>query len=464
MNKLLPIYVKKIGNDEFLISNILGYFLILDSYEMEKITIEKKRQDLENKYEISFENESLFKKLINNYFIINDENLSEYSNIYRTKNSGLFHSAGLHIFVLTLECNLNCLYCQAASDMKNCFMTKENAYKAMKILLSSPEKEITIEFQGGEPLLNFEVLKYIVEYIKNSKTEKTVYFALVNNGQAMTEEKLMFLIEHDVSICFSIDGPKYIHDKNRPSKDGNSNFDNVIYWYKRAKELYRVAGKPIRVSALPTTTKYSLSHAKDIVEFYFNDLGERTISIRPLSPFGRAIDNWEDIHYSADDFLLYYKECMEQIENLNNEREFSESFSNIILDKLNGKVVNYPDLRSPCGAGVGQIAYNWNGFVYTCDEGRMLSNQGIEKFRMGTVDNSYEELIESNAVFETCASSCLEAHKICKDCVYHSICGICPVYNYKQQGDLVGNPPEMDRCKILMGQMEYLIRKKLNNE
>lgn len=76
MNKLLPIYVKKIGNDEFLISNILGYFLILDSYEMEKITIEKKRQDLENKYEISFENESLFKKLINNYFIINDENLS----------------------------------------------------------------------------------------------------------------------------------------------------------------------------------------------------------------------------------------------------------------------------------------------------------------------------------------------------------------------------------------------------
>lgn len=464
MKKLLPIYYKNIGNNEFLISNFLGKFLIIDKCSMDCIVEEKNKQDLDHKYEINIENENLFKELNENFFIIDDEDISDYSKIYREKNSGLFHCAGLHIFVLTLECNLKCLYCQAASIKRGCFMTKETAKKAIEILLASPEKEITIEFQGGEPLLNFEVLRYIVEVVENSNSEKNIRFALVNNGQAMTEEILSFLIEHNVSICFSIDGPKHVHDKNRPAKDGSSNFEKVMYWYDRAKLLYRQAGKKILVSALPTTTKYSLQFAKEIVDFYFYELQERTISIRPLSPFGRAIDNWENIHYGADDFLKFYLECMDYIEDLNKERNFSDSFSNIILDKIDGKIVNYPDLRSPCGAGIGQIAYNWDGNIYTCDEGRMLSNQGIEKFKMGTVDNTYQELIQSPTVVETCAASCLEAHKICKNCVYRCICGICPVYNYKQQGTLEGNPTVMDRCKILMGQMEYLIRKKLSNE
>ena len=140
MKKILPLYMKKIGDNEFLISNVLGYFLILNECDIQNIATEKDRQDLDKTYEIKFDDKILLKKLIDNYFIVDDENISEYSNIYRARNCGLFHSTGLHIFVLTLDCNLKCMYCQAAYDIDYCFMTKETARKAIDILLSSLSK------------------------------------------------------------------------------------------------------------------------------------------------------------------------------------------------------------------------------------------------------------------------------------------------------------------------------------
>jgi len=456
MKKLLPIYAKELADGRYLISNRLNHFLILDKGSYQEVCEQKCMQNRNHGHEICFSSRGLGEKLEKAMFIVDSTDLSPQVESYRTQNIGLFHNTGLHIFVLTLECNLKCLYCQAAYDgCEPNMMSIDTASKAVDIALSTPEKNISFEFQGGEPLLNFDTLKHIVEYAESKKTGKTVRFSMVDNGQAMTEDKLEFLVKHDVSICFSIDGPDYVHDKNRPSKIGDSNHKNVVFWYHRAKEVYREMGKKPRVSALPTTTRYSLKCAKEIVEFFHDELGEKCISIRPLSPFGRAKLNWDAIQYTADEFLEFYKECMKYIKMYDDG--FTETFSNMIMDKLVGKIVNYPDLRSPCGAGTGQLAYNWNGSVYTCDEGRMMSNQGIEVFRAGSVENSYQELISSDAVCNACAASCLENHPVCCRCVYHPICGICPVYNYNQQEDLMGNPPLKDRCKIMQGQMQYLI-------
>lgn len=456
MKKLLPIYSKELTNGRVLISNRLNRFHILDDASYQEVCVQKIIQDKDPNYEPYFTSKELGSILEEKYFLVDNNNLLKYAEIYRTQNIGLFHNTSLHIFVLTLDCDLKCIYCQAAYDgCDTKMMNIDVATKAVDIALSSPENAITFEFQGGEPLLNFETLKFIVEYANRTKKGKIVHFTLVDNGQSMTEEKLKFLVINDVSICFSIDGPDFVHDKNRPSKAGDSNHRNVVKWYKSAKEAYRQLGKNPRVSALPTTTKLSLRYAKEIVEFFHDELEEMSISIRPLSPFGRAKKNWNLIQYSSDEFIEFYKECMTYIKQFNDG--FTETFSNMIMDKLVGKIVNYPDLRSPCGAGTGQLAYNWDGSVYTCDEGRMLSNQGIEVFKAGAIENTYKELINSKAVCNTCAASCLENHSVCSKCVYHPICGICPVYNYSQQGDLMGNPPLMDRCKIMMGQMQYLI-------
>lgn len=152
-----------------------------------------------------------------------------------------------------------------------------------------------------------ETLKTIIEYANERCGEKVIQFSLVTNAQAMTEEILQYLASRKVRITFSIDGPKFIHDANRPTKDGSSNFDKVFYWLKRARAVY---SEKNLVHALPTTTHHSLSHAKEIVNFYCR-LGVEDISLRELSPFGRAVKNFGTIAYTPQEFLKFYRECMD---------------------------------------------------------------------------------------------------------------------------------------------------------
>jgi sulfatase maturation enzyme AslB (radical SAM superfamily) len=110
--------------------------------------------------------------------MIYDESDFEYSSINKYGMRDLkYHvnvSTALHIFVVTTACNLNCIYCQANSgkDFKPLFMNEEVAKKAVDIALQSPTKNLDFEFQGGEPLLNFEIIKYIVEYTESKKEDR----------------------------------------------------------------------------------------------------------------------------------------------------------------------------------------------------------------------------------------------------------------------------------------------------
>ena len=436
---LLPFYFKRVSENRYLVSSLLRKFQFVDRVQFEKLCAGTFDEELKN-------------------FFAEESELDSIAARYRRINAGLFHGTTLHIFVLTLACNLKCLYCQAEYELGgDTSMSAATARRAVDTALQSPEDELHFEFQGGEPLLNFETLKTIVEYANARRGDKVVRFSLVTNAQAMTEKILQYLASHKVRITFSIDGAKFIHDENRPTKDGSSNFDRVFHWFKRAREVY---DEKNFIRALPTTTRLSLPHAKEIVDFYCA-LGVEDISIRELSPFGRVTKNFSAIAYTPQEFLKFYRACMERIIELNlaGKTTLTESLSKMILQKIFGRlVVNYPDLRSPCGATIGQIAYNWNGDVYTCDEGRMMSNCGAENFRVGNVfENSYRDFLMSEAACETCNASCVETNPSCANCVYNPICGLCPVYNFFTQGDYVGVPVKQSRCKILRGIYDYLI-------
>ncbi|MBQ9480514.1 MAG: His-Xaa-Ser system radical SAM maturase HxsB [Selenomonadaceae bacterium] len=438
---ILPFYFKRMSDGRYLISNPLRRFQFVDARQ--------------------FNDGSLVDdaSLRANKFIIDESQLDETVDEYRRLNAGLFSAARLHIFVLTLACNLECLYCQAEYNCPgSSAMSVETAERAVDFALASPDELLNFEFQGGEPLLNFTALRTIVEYTNRNKGDKSVQFSLVTNGQAMTDDILEYLIEHEISVTFSIDGPKYVHDKNRPTKDGSSNFDRVMHWFTRAKHLAQSRGERIR--ALPTITRYSLPYAREIVDFYC-ELGVPYISIRALSPFGRMTQNQMNIGYSAEEFIDFYRRCMDHLIDLNldGRTTMRESMSAIILCKLNVEhIINYPDLRSPCGAAIGQVAYNWNGDVYTCDEGRMMSNIGLQNFRLGNVYcDSYKDCLQSEAACTVCNASCLETNPSCAECVYNAICGICPVYSLFTQDDYVGVPIKQERCKMLRGMYDYLL-------
>lgn len=127
--------------------------------------------------------------------------------------------------------------------------------------------------------------------------------------------------------------------------------------------------------------------------------------------------------------------------------------------------MNYMELRSPCGAGVGQLAYYADGNIFTCDEGRMLHEMGQSTFKLGNVYKStYRDLINNNICKTVCSASVLESLPTCCDCVYQPYCGTCPVVNYALEGDVIEKQPRGYKCSVYSGILDYLFTKFYEND
>ena len=122
------------------------------------------------------------------------------------------------------------------------------------------------------------------------------------------------------------------------------------------------------------------------------------------------------------------------LESINIKESFAAFISKRVFNKL---PTNHSEFRSPCGAGIGQIVYDWNGNIYPCDESRMLAVHGDFTFKLGKVDSlNYKECISNNIIKGMCASSLMQCNPPCNDCVFLPICGLCPVYNYSKYNTL----------------------------
>lgn len=408
---------------------------------------------------------SLLEQKLIEHHMIYDETALSFSDMNRynlrfVKNH-LNMSASLHIFVVTTACNMGCVYCQANNGTKcsNLFMGKMIAEKAVDIALQSPTKCLTFEFQGGEPLLNFDVIKHIVEYTEENKGAHLVNYNIVSNLTLFDENILSFIKEHNFGVSTSIDGHDLLHNHNRPYKDGSPTYNKVVESVGKLRE----AG--IYVGAIQTTTRESLKYPKEIVETYYN-LGFDSIFIRPLTPLGKATVNWNEIGYSAEEFLEFYNKALNTAIQLNeNGYFFKEEHASILLKRIAGHFVNYMELRSPCGAGIGQIAYYADGNIFTCDEGRMLHEMGNKAFCLGNVMTStYQSLINNSTCKAICASSILETIPSCCDCVYQPYCGTCPVVSLATNGDIIEKSPRGYRCKIYSGILDELFSLFLEND
>jgi uncharacterized protein len=371
----------------------------------------------------------------------------------------------LHVLIVSLRCNQACIYCHASRrsmEASEFDMSPEVAERAVRVALQSPAPAITLEFQGGEPLANFGVVRHTVEraLALNATAQKTLSFSLVTNLSLMDDEKLAFILDHGIQVCTSLDGPEDLHNANRPLAHGNSHAE-TLRWMERLNQGYVDRGLDpalYHVEALLTVTRQSLGRARDIVDEYVRR-GLKAIFLRPLNPFGFARKSEGRIGYGADEFLAFHREALDYIIALNLEgKEILERLATIFLVKiLTGDDPNYLDIRSPCGAGIGQIAYSFDGSVFCCDEARMLAQMGDPAFRLGSLDrDGYGDLIESPVVRSVAVASCLEGLPGCADCAYLPYCGTCPVFNYSTQGNIFGQMPDNAKCRIHMGVMDHL--------
>lgn len=455
MNYMLAHFNSLDLNGRILLTNDIGKYCFLDKADFDEMI----------SGELTIEKE-VFQILEDLGFIY--QNREKYIHDFEYDLSQMKHcllvATQLFIIVLTDACNQRCVYCQAG-EVHTSKTSLETCKKAIDIAVQSPVSQVTIEFQGGEPTLNAEALYYSIPYAKQvfHQKGKKVDFAIVTNLTCPNTDLLRWLIEQDVHISTSLDGSRDVHDYNRPLAIAKSSYDE---WHRGA-ELYRAlcveCGKFPMISAIQTTTKRSLHYSKEILDEYIAN-GMNRLYIRPLTPLGCAHDRWDEIGYSAEEYLVFYCRLIDDmIERAKTGVDVSETTASIYLTRiLFGDSVNHTEFRSPCGAGVGQMAINYDGNVYTCDEGRMIANMGDPIFRMGTVDDSYRDLIKSPAVHSVCTASCIEGLPFCSDCVFVPFCSVCPVVNYGIEGDLISRNEHNYRCTISKGILKYLFEKILN--
>lgn len=441
-------------NGKYLLTNEIGKYSFLTHRQFDLFLcgrMEKSAPDLYNELE-------------NNGFIKNKIDFDDFSWRYSSHNFFLGQGTSLHIVVVTLRCDHSCIYCQTSSSSlkaKELDMDINTAQKVVDIIFESPNRNITIEFQGGEPLVNFETLKFIVNYAikKNKQMKKNLRFTLVSNFSFMNKKIINYLIGNNFSICTSLDGSERIHNKNRLIFGKKNSYKNTVRCLRVLKKEFKKGSLSFKPAALATIVRSCLSYPKEIVDEYVS-LGLENIHLRPVSPFGTAGNLWKEISYSAEDFIIFYKQALDYILDLNIKgKKISEGFAKIFLTKiLTDENPNYMDIRSPCGAGIGQLAYNFNGDVYTCDEGRMLSRIGDESFKIGNVkENTYKEIINNPTTKVICVASLLDNLPECYNCVYKPYCGVCPLYNHKKNSNVFKKSEFL--CKVYGSILDYLFVK-----
>lgn len=429
------------------------------------ITLNKKELDLLMEDSVS-DDRKLFTMLEEKGIIITEKNREAVIEKMRQKYGFLYQGTSLHIIVPTLRCNMNCIYCHANSRPENSNgydMDEETARKTVEFIFQTPSQCINIEFQGGEPLLRFDIVKVIIEYAHelNKRYKKLLVISLVTNMTLMDDKKLQYLIEKDVGICTSLDGHKELHNKNRPFGKGDSHAA-AVKWIKKIMEEYRKRGiENRRANALITITKFSLPYWKEIVDEY-ERIGIGDIFFRSLNNLGSAKSSWDRISYTAEEYAEFWRKTIDYVLELNKKgKNIREWFTWIMLRKiLNGEEPNFFEQRSPCGAAIGQLAYNYNGDIYSCDEARMT---GDDVFLLGNVKKDvYRDIMTSGQVCALIASSVNDT-QICDSCVFKPWCGLCPVCNYAEHGSTIAKIPETSKCKIFKSQFEYIFDKIMND-
>ena len=278
----------------YLVSNMVGDFIRLSSDELTRLVELRVRPG-----------DGLYEKAYAAHLISGVDQRAQRQLLafrLRSRLAFLRETTPLHIFVVTLRCEHSCPYCQVSrqsTDRSRFDMSEETARRALDITFESPAKRVKIEFQGGEPLLNFPLISTIVAAAKTkaAATDKKVDFVIASNLALLDDTILAFCKANDVLLSTSLDGPADLHNKNRPRPGGNSH-ELATRGIRRAQAVLG----PERIGALMTTTEASLDRVEDIVDEYLR-LNLDGIFLRPLSPYGFAVKTKAFRKYDATDWL-----------------------------------------------------------------------------------------------------------------------------------------------------------------
>lgn len=322
------------------------------------------------------------------------------------------------------DCNLACQYCFAEEGEyhgRRALMSFEVGKKALDFLVanSGSRRNLEVDFFGGEPLMNWEVVKQLVEYGRSIEeaNNKKFRFTLTTNGVLLNDEILDFVNKEMGNIVLSTDGRKEVHDRMRPFCNGKGSYDLVMPKFKKVAESRNQTNYYVR----GTFTHYNLDFSNDVLSLA--DQGFKQISVEPVvaSPEDGYALRTEDL---PQIFEEYDKLAVEMIKREKEGRGFN--FFHFMIDLTGGPCV-YKRL-SGCGSGTEYLAVTPWGDLYPCHQ-----FVGNEDFLLGNVDDG---IVKKNICEEFKQCNVYSKPK-CKDCFAKLFCsGGCAANSYNFHGNI----------------------------
>ena len=345
------------------------------------------------------------------------------------------------------DCNLRCKYCFASTGdfgTGRKLMPLETAKAAIDFLLekSVGRENLELDFFGGEPLMNFDVVKETVAYARSKEKEygKNFRFTITTNGMLLTDDKIDFINEEMSNVVLSIDGRKEVNDRMRVRVDGSGCYDKIMDGYhrlveKRGDKEYYVRG---------TYTKYNLDFSEDVFHLY--EQGFDQISVEPVMED-------ESIEYAItekdlDRIYEEYDRLVERITQLKKDGGFM-NFFHFMIDLDQGPCV-IKRLRG-CGSGNEYVSITPDGDIYPCHQ-----FVGHEEYKMGNL----EEGTFNEEIKKEFAGAHVYSKPACQKCWAKFYCsGGCNANNYIYNGD-IHKAHELS-CKIQRKRLECAILMKV---
>ena len=322
------------------------------------------------------------------------------------------------------DCNLACRYCFAEEGEyhgRRALMSFEVGKQALDFLIanSGNRRNLEVDFFGGEPLMNWQVVKDLVKYGREQEKKhgKNFRFTLTTNGVLLDDEVMEFCNREMANVVLSIDGRKEVHDFMRPFRKGKGSYDLIVPKFRkfaesRNKDKYYVRG---------TFTRHNLDFAKDVL--HLADLGFKQISVEPVValPEEEYALREEDIPQICEE---YDRLAAEMIKRHREGKEFN--FFHFMIDLTGGPCV-YKRL-SGCGSGTEYLAVTPWGDFYPCHQ-----FVGEEAFLMGNVFDGLKAS-ELQEEFKGCN---VYAKEKCRNCFAKFYCsGGCAANAYKFHGSI----------------------------
>ncbi len=324
------------------------------------------------------------------------------------------------------DCNLSCKYCFASEGEYHGprgLMTADVGKQAIEFLIqnSGTRTNLEIDFFGGEPLMNFDVVTELVAYAnqRGKEANKNFRFTLTTNGVLLNDEIIDFLNENMDNIVLSLDGRMEINDQMRPTPNGKGSYDIILPKFKNLVEKRN--GKKYYIRG--TFTRKNLDFSNDVL--HIADLGFNEVSVEPVvAPLDLDYAFKEqDISLLCQEYETLAKEMLKRYRQ--NGQTFNFFHFNI---DLSGGPCIYKRL-SGCGSGTEYLAVTPEGDLYPCHQ-----FVGMTEFLLGNIWSGVTNL-ERTAEFSGCN---IYEKSECKECFAKLFCsGGCPANSYNFYGDIL---------------------------